>query len=265
MSESLDLPPDSTSESPIFEDDPPAELRIWGFWMTFAFGIVVLVAFTIGQTAAVVGYLIVAGASNPGANIERLALNATSDGTALSMTIMLGSLPAALLTVLLAWARNTGRAAEYLGLRSVSVRAIATSFAAIICFVIVADTLTMLLDRDVVPQFMSDAYETVAFKPLLWIAACLAAPAFEEIFFRGFLIPGWAQARYVGPIGAVLLSSAVWTAIHLQYGPYELTQVFLTGLIFGAMRIKTGSTWPSFAGHVLANVVATTEAAFSVS
>jgi uncharacterized protein len=45
--------------------------------------------------------------------------------------------------------------------------------------------------------------------PLLWFTFVVAAPAGEEIMFRGFLYRGWIQSqRFVVP--GVVIISALW-------------------------------------------------------
>jgi membrane protease YdiL (CAAX protease family) len=61
------------------------------------------------------------------------------------------------------------------------------------------------------------------------------------------------------------LTSIIWVGLHVQYGIYELVQIFLLGLMLGAMRVKTGSVIPAIVCHVLGNVIATTEAAIVTS
>jgi len=39
---------------------------------------------------------------------------------------------------------------------------------------------------------------------------------FEELFFRGFLFRGLSSS-FMGPVGAVLVTSALWALIHTQY------------------------------------------------
>ena len=56
---------------------------------------------------------------------------------------------------------------------------------------------------------------------LIMIATCLAAPIFEELFFRGFLFPAFA-GRF-GPIAAMLLSGALFGAAHIRVLPWKMT------------------------------------------
>jgi len=43
--------------------------------------------------------------------------------------------------------------------------------------------------------------------------------------------------------GAIVLSSLVWTAMHMQYEWYFFGEVFCLGLWFGYLRYRSGSIW----------------------
>ncbi len=61
------------------------------------------------------------------------------------------------------------------------------------------------------------------------------------------------------PVGAILLSSAVWTAMHLQYDLFFLAQVFSIGLLFGYLRYRSNSTWLTVILHGINNLAATVQ------
>ncbi|MDP6264729.1 MAG: CPBP family intramembrane metalloprotease, partial [Pseudomonadales bacterium] len=124
--------------------------------------------------------------------------------------------------------------------------------------------LTFLLGKPVVPEFMSAVYTSTESLWFLWLALIVAAPLFEELFFRGFLISG-LKSSFVRPVGAVLISSALWAAIHLQYDLYGMLTVFVIGLMLGMARIKTDSVLLTVGMHSFMNLVATIETAIHVS
>jgi membrane protease YdiL (CAAX protease family) len=78
---------------------------------------------------------------------------------------------------------------------------------------------------------------TARFRPLLWFAIIVMAPLFEESLFRGFLIAGMQRSR----IGAILITAALWSLIHLQYEAFYLVYIFIGGILLGIARVKTGS------------------------
>ena len=58
------------------------------------------------------------------------------------------------------------------------------------------------------------------------------------------------------PAGAIVLSSLVWTALHLQYDRYFLGQVFTIGLLLGYLRYRFNSIWLTVIVHGLNNLAA---------
>src|SRR5437879_12171172 len=105
---------------------------------------------------------------------------------------------------------------------------------------------------------MVEAYETAGFKPLLWLALIVAAPAGEETLFRGFLFEGISHSR-LGAAGAIFLGSILWASIHVQHDAYGIAIIFLCGLFLGYVRLKTQSIYPTIFLHGLMNLVALLE------
>lgn len=89
-----------------------------------------------------------------------------------------------------------------------------------------------------------------------WLLALLVigvgAPLSEELLFRGFLQSALAQSR-LGFVGASLISTAMWTALHASYTPFGIAQVFLIGLFFCWLLWRTGSLWVAIFCHALYN------------
>ena len=90
---------------------------------------------------------------------------------------------------------------------------------------------------------------------LLVLAFCVAAPITEELFARGFLYRGWSESFLRVP-GAIVLSSLVWTALHLQYDWFFFGEVFSIGLWFGYLRYRSNSIWLTIVLHGLNNLAA---------
>lgn len=89
--------------------------------------------------------------------------------------------------------------------------------------------------------------------PLVFVLTLVfLAPVFEELLFRGFLLP--ALIPRFGKAVALLLSSGIFAIIHVQYGWIGIGLVFCIGLVFGMVRLRTGSTIPSIALHSLNNL-----------
>jgi len=105
-------------------------------------------------------------------------------------------------------------------------------------------------------------YETA---PLVWLllGVCVAAPVLEEMWMRGFLYGGLA-ASSVGPLGAILLTTVLFTLMHTHYEwPFLLT-VLALGLYLGIVRWRTGSTVLAILCHATANLYYVASAAVEV-
>lgn len=235
----------------------------WGFWATVGFSLLVLAAFVGLQTIVAVAFIVVQVVVNGGTLNAADAESLTSNGLLLSLATFV-AMPAALaLVVLFASLKPGATVRGYLGLRGVTLGVGAAWVGVWLIYALATDGLTYLLGRPVVPEFMVDAYQTAGFVPLLWLALVVAAPVFEEAFFRGFMLEGFRQSR-LGPVGAVLLTSFAWAAIHLQYDVYQVAVIFFGGLLFGAAKIQTGSVLLTMIMHALQNVLANAETAISV-
>ncbi len=76
------------------------------------------------------------------------------------------------------------------------------------------------------------------------------APVLEELFFRGMLYP--VLRRGFGLILAVLLTAAAFAAIHgaqLGYAWAPVLSIFIVGLVFTIVRVRTNSVAASFLMH----------------
>ena len=86
----------------------------------------------------------------------------------------------------------------------------------------------------------------------LLLAGALVAPACEEVFFRGFVLPGIARSMPIW--AAVVVSSLLFGAAHVDLGSFA--PLVVIGLLLGVVRWKTRSLWPSIFLHTLNNVAA---------
>jgi hypothetical protein len=120
------------------------------------------------------------------------------------------------------------------------------------------DAISRAAGRDVAPGFMGEVLQSARADGALWllvIAFCVAAPVTEEFFARGFLYRGWSES-FLGPAGAIVLSSLVWTMLHMQYDWFFLGEVFSIGLLLGYLRYRFKSTWLTIFVHGLNNLAA---------
>ena len=83
------------------------------------------------------------------------------------------------------------------------------------------------------------------------LAAGVVAPLAEETLFRGLVLNG--LMKRLGLYGAVLVSSAVFAAAHLQ--PQLYVPTFILGIFLSILRIGSGSLWPGIGLHAAFNTV----------
>jgi membrane protease YdiL (CAAX protease family) len=82
----------------------------------------------------------------------------------------------------------------------------------------------------------------------------ILAPIFEEMLFRGFLLP--LLVRSVGPWFGILLTAVPFALLHGAQNNWAWQPVLLigiAGIAFGYVRYKTGSTTAAFLMHAAYN------------
>ncbi len=87
--------------------------------------------------------------------------------------------------------------------------------------------------------------------PLIIIG--LFGPFCEEVFFRGFALPVFAN-RF-GLWGGILISAALFSVFHLSIG--GAVPIFVFGIVLAWLYVRTGSIYPSMVAHVTQNILAT--------
>ena len=87
---------------------------------------------------------------------------------------------------------------------------------------------------------------------LLVLIVGLAAPVFEELFYRGL----WLRAieRRAGTVVAVIGSSVLFGLVHFE--PYDLPALIGFGAIAAVLTVRTGQLGPAIWAHVAFNITA---------
>jgi membrane protease YdiL (CAAX protease family) len=93
---------------------------------------------------------------------------------------------------------------------------------------------------------------------LISVLAIAIAPAIcEEALFRGVVLPPLAQ--FLGGLAAALISAALFGAIHVDFATgvsyYRVPFAFAIGLGLAALRLRTGSLFPSTLAHATLNTI----------
>jgi membrane protease YdiL (CAAX protease family) len=180
--------------------------------------------------------------------------------------VSIAAVPAELAVIWLAvrWVRWDF--AGYLALVWPQCRDVLVGLACIAVLLPLADLSSYLTGQPIVPEFVRNLYVTARDSSTIWllaIALVIAAPLAEELVFRGFMFRGLAASR-AGVLGAILIPSAIWTVMHIQYSPFYLMHIFIIGLLFGWLRWRFRSTTLTLFLHAIINLTSLIQVAFIV-
>ena len=226
----------------------------WGPWATLGFGFLVVLAMFLAHTLVVIGLIAVQMIGDPQTDIAAYAEELATNGLALALGTLLTLLLGGALILLFCVLRRGPSIGAYLGLAPIRPRHLAAWIGASAALILASDTLTTVLGRPLVPEVMVQTYRSATVLPIYWLALVVAGPLFEELLFRGFLLEGFRRSR-LGNVGAAVLTSIAWAAVHQQYGLYELATIFVVGLVLAAARVRTGSLYTPILLHAGFNLV----------
>src|SRR6195256_5723704 len=227
------VPADPAASAPVIDTKSPP--RIWKFWGTSLWGLFVFAAMFTGQIAVVAWFVL----RREGPIDIAAAIHVVGGGLTISLSVIMG-LPAVLAALWVGIRISRTPFADYLALRWPSWTELLIGVIALFVLVMGWDLLSRATGREVTPGFMGEVLQSARADGALWllvIAFTVAAPVTEEFFARGFLYRGWSES-FLGPVGAIILSSVVWTALHLQYDWFFFGEVFSIGLLLGYLRYR---------------------------
>jgi len=223
-------------------------MKIWGIAATLAFAVL---AFGFGQAVGL-GAMAVAMGADP----SRTAY----DGAAVAVSLLVAN-PIQIVTLALA-ARMTGEdLLAYFALDVPRRRDVIIAVAGLAAVILVADTLTLALGRELVPAFQLEIHRSAQAEGTLlslWLALIVVAPVGEELLFRGFLFRGFVREPR-DALPGILLISLVWSLLHIQYDWFGASLVFGLGVLLGYVRLYSGSTTLAILLHVLLNLESVVE------
>ncbi|MBW2181541.1 MAG: CPBP family intramembrane metalloprotease [Deltaproteobacteria bacterium] len=236
----------------------------WGGVTTLLFGMGIACVFLVIQILIIGIFTGIEAASQQAADVETIVDGLINNGFVLSIGSVATTFVCVPLIFLIIKLKQGVTIRKYLGIRFIKIKAFLPWAAMIVLFLVCYDLFTHAIGRPIVPEFMITAYKTAKIQPLFWTALIVMAPVSEEIFFRGFLLKGF-QSTFLRPAGAILLTSLLWAVIHTQYDYYDITAIFIMGVILGFARIKSKSILTTIYLHAFMNLVATIETAVVVS
>ncbi len=252
-----------TSEDAVRASEPTQSAQ-WGFWGTLLWGTAILLVASLFQTAAIVALTLWGNGeiwNGSGPELVQAVLSIGKSGLGLSLATLVAMVAYGGLLVGVIRLKRRSVLRAYLGLGPVSLATLRNWCGLLVGLLAIFEVLGVAFGRSGIPEFIAVAYATARPVWLLWLAFVVAAPLSEELFFRGFLLKGFA-ASFMGPIAAVVVTSAVWAALHSQYDAYDMATIFALGLLFGAARLMTGSLLVPLTLHATTNLLATTDVAF---
>lgn len=85
------------------------------------------------------------------------------------------------------------------------------------------------------------------------IAIGILGPIAEELAFRGLLL-AWLTRTRLGVYGAIFVSSALWSAVHIQYAPMLMLLILVDGIVLGLARHFSQSIYVPMVMHITGNL-----------
>ncbi len=244
--------------SPASHQHDPFWDSLWGLILTLAFGTLIFIIFSVIQTTILIIYGYSINNWNQNINFEHLITQLYFDGFAIS----LAEIPAVIIGCSLVFTFTKLRLykndniAHYLQLNLAPLKTSLKWLGVMTVIIVLLELSYIVLERDT-PDFMTKVYSSARYYPLLWLAVIIAAPIFEELLFRGFLLEG-LRHTVLGNIGAIFITSASWAMVHAaQYDWFEVFTIFIIGLIFSYAKLSSKSLLVPIAMHMLMNLTAT--------
>ena len=241
----------SASRPHVTPKRPP---RIWKFWGTSLWGLFVFAAMFAGQIAVVAWFVL----RREGPIDLAAAIHVVGGGLTISLSVIMG-LPAVLAALWIAIRVSRTPFADYLALRWTSWSNLAIGIGC-----------AGRAGRGLGPAVARDRARGRARlhgrRAEIGAGRRRAVAAGDRVLRRSARHGGVFRARLslsrlVGIVpavpGAILLSSLVWTALHLQYDWFFFGEVFSIGLLLGYLRYRSNSTWLTVVVHGLNNLAAT--------
>lgn len=162
--------------------------------------------------------------------------------------------------IALAWyaaTRYGGKATDVLALRppAQGLKSYAAALLLLLAATVVMTTVIRVFD---IPVDKNDIklFEGMFKSQWWWLAVILVgigAPLSEELLCRGFLFSALAKSR-IGILGASIITSLIFAVVH-PYSIVAVVQVFVIGMLFAWMLVRTGSLRVTMVCHSIFNTL----------
>ncbi len=230
--------------------------KIWGFWGTLLWGVVIGVFLFLGQIIPLLIYMKVTGEVISVENLILFSQKVERDAYLLSVSVIGSAFIVVPLVFGIAKLKRGSVLKEYFDLRGYSWRTFWRWMGVLVVLLIVEGVALEAMGVKQTPNFMLNIeYPNTFSIYLLLFSVMFIAPLIEEVVFRGFLLKGFSKT-FMGAEGAVALTSLLWAVMHLQYEFAYVAVIFMIGLVFGYARIKTQSLFVPMTMHMVMNGIA---------
>jgi uncharacterized protein len=240
-----------SGENVLGDADRSTRAALWGVWATAAWALVIAAIYV----AAMIGTTLAAEWFAVDHTLAQPMIARADESYSFSLASLVATFVCCGAIGVIIRLKKCATVHDYLGLKPVAFVTLLNWIGLFVVMQTVVSWVLMWLDLPIEDNLMTEIYKGTSAVLMLWFTVIVAIPLFEEIFFRGFLLTGLA-ASFLRPTGAVLVTSGLWTALHIQYNAVGLTVVFCLGLLFGVARLRTGSLWVPIGLHMLENLSA---------
>jgi membrane protease YdiL (CAAX protease family) len=237
-------------------------LPVWGPWQTVGLGLAIFSIYAAAQAGVFLGFAAREFARNPEQGLLPLITGLASNGLVVSLSVIVSAAVGIPMIIVFVRARKRASIREYLAFKPITRRQALIGLA-VVAGLIALIELVGLATGQSSDIFTMEVYRTAEPLALLWIAFVIFGPAFEELFFRGFLFAGGLRSR-LGPVGTIAITSVLFAVLHIQYSLFGIVSVLVVGIALGFMRFKTGSLWSSLLMHFAWNLVGVVGTAISL-
>lgn len=229
-------------------DQKPREARIWGpiASILWAGG---------SQVAMFAGMFIAIFAIAAGMKIMKAPVTSAAFEEFVQPAMIFGQFVAVAI-VLLAVRLSRTRIADYLALvrpRNVDIRVILAGLLTLALPWIVMYGISPLIGVDLAHPDSTRIPESVLAISLMLFSMAIMAPVMEEMVWRGFAQRGLQRW---GTAVALVLPAVIWSLSHFGDKTWlGLVEITIVGLVWGWIRHRTGSVYPTLLLHFLNNGV----------
>ena len=243
---------------------PPGEQRIdpdnppWGVIAAFFVWLLSFLSLALVPAIFLLGYALQRGLAPSNPNFQRALAELTAKDPTAIFLLVVGNLPAHLLTLVFVWALVTqfGRHPfwETIGWGWGRYFRLWSSIALGIVLFVAGTIIAKFLGSDKPTPLEQMLDSSVATRYAIAFLATLTAPFVEEFIYRGILYS--AFQRLIGRVGAVIFVVALFTAVHVpQYRPNYgvIAAVGLLSVFLTIIRAVSGRLLPCFVVHLVFN------------